>query len=256
MKYTKNVKWLGLSKKDFKIINNLALVKKSKILPLANSLCLPRTSVAFRLKKMEKRGFMERKKIKGHFEWQLTAYAKNIFLENKGKEELRMVSYNNKKDIESIFLSILKDKSKERLYFIEPYTQTKEFVEKIESRTMKNIAKVFQKEKNISEGVSSEKNIELIKKYDKRVLESMLGRATIIYVIPDKYISFDEMIFVYKNSVYTFDFKKWQALKIENKSFAKVMSSMIAALQNFGSKIDLNELIRGTLKKYKDKAYI
>ena len=247
MRYTKKIKQLGISEKELKVLNEFALLLKSKVLPLAESVGLPRTSVAFLLKKMEERGLVQKEKIGGHFEWKLTNYAKNILLENTGEEEFNITKYNSKKDIENIFLSILKDESRERIYFIEPYAQTKEFAKNMEDGSIKNIAKVFQKEKNISEGISSDKNIELIKSYNKEVLENMLGRATIVYTIPDKYISFEDMIFVYRDAVYTFNFTKWQAAKIESKSFAKTIRSMILALKNFGKKLDLNELIRNSI---------
>jgi|GEM_PF-6046275 len=247
MKYTKKIKQLGISEKDFKILSGLALLKRSKVLPLSEKVCISRTSVAFRLKKMEKRELTQKEKVGGHFEWKLTNYTENIFLENSGEGEFNITKYSSKKDIENIFLSILKDKSKERIYFIEPYTQTKEFIEKMEDDSIKNIAKVFQKEKNISEGVSSEKNIGIVKNYDKKVLEDMLGRATIVYAISDKYLSFEDMIFVYKNAVYIFNFQKWQAVKIESESFAKAVRSIILALKGLGKKVDMSELIRNAL---------
>ena len=67
MRYTKRIKNLGVSEKDFRILSALSEIGKSKILPLAKQIGLPRTSVSFRLRKMSERGLIKREQIAGHF---------------------------------------------------------------------------------------------------------------------------------------------------------------------------------------------
>ncbi len=251
MRYTKRIKNLGLSEKDFRILSTLNELGRSKILPLSKQLDLQRTSVSFRLRKMGERGLVKREQIGGHFEWTLNDYAKNIILEEKGDNNFKVTNYYSLKNIDSIIVKILKNKSNERIYFIEPYHQMEKFVSSIEQNTISAIAELFKKRKNISVGVSSVKNIKLLENYDKKTLENMLGRMTIVYTIPDEYLNFKDMIIVYKDFIYIFNFNEKSVVEIESSSFAKSMKSIILALQNFGKKIDLNEQIREVLKSKK-----
>ena len=145
----------------------------------------------------------------------------------------------------------MEDKSGERIYFIEPYYQTEKFISSIEQNTISKIAELFKKRKNISIGISSVKNIKLLENYGKKTLQNMLGRMTIVYTIPDEYLNFKDMILVYKDFVYIFNFDKKSVAEIKSSSFAESLKSIISALQNFGKKIDLNEQIRRVLKSKK-----
>ncbi len=251
MRYTKRIKNLGLSEKDLRILSALNKLGKSKILPLSKHVGLQRTSVSFRLRKMKERGLAKREQIAGHFEWTLSDYAKNIILEEKGENNLKVTNYYSLKNVDDVIAKILGDKSNERLYFIEPYHQTEKFISSIRQDAISAIAELFKKRKNISVGVSSAKNIKLLENYDKKTLENMLGRMTIVYTISDEYLNFEDMIIVYKDFVYIFNFNKMHVAEIESLSFAESMKSIILALQNFGEKIDLNKYIREVLKSKK-----
>ncbi len=248
MRYTKRIKNLGISKKDFKILFALSKVGKSKVLTLAKQIGMQRTSVSFRLRKMSERELVKREQVAGHFEWTLGDYAKSIILREKDNNTFKVTNYYLPKNINSVITKILEDKTGERIYFIEPYYQTMKYIYSIEQDIISTIAELFKKRKNISIGVSSVKNIKLLKNYDKKTLENMLGRMTIVYTIPDEYLNFEDMVIVYKDFVYIFNFNKNSINEIRSSSFAELMKSVILALQNFGEKIDLNEHIRSILK--------
>lgn len=248
MKYTKRIRNAGISKKDFLILSILDHSKQSKVSPLSEKICMPRTSLAFRLKKMLQRNLVEKIKVNNHFEWQLTNTTKEFLLKESMEDEFKASYYKTLGSIERIFKQILSDKSEERIYFIEPYIQTKKFASITSNEIMIDLATLFQRYKNISEGVSSNKNIKLLKTYDKKVLKSMLGRMAIVYTIPDEQLQFEDMIIVYKETVYTFNFDKNIAIEIKNIAFAYSMKSIILALRSFGKKIDMNEEIRNILE--------
>ena len=129
MKYTKTIRNLGVSTKDFKILNALDDVGQSKILPLEEVLQIPRTSISYRLRRMSGRNLVEKIKVKNHFEWKLTEYSKNLFLRESGNKEFKVTYYNKLSTINKIIEKIMKDKTGGRIYFIEPYKQTKKYTE-------------------------------------------------------------------------------------------------------------------------------
>ncbi len=252
MKYSNKIKNLGISKKDFKILNKLFGLKNTNVSCLSVEAQVSRTTVTFRLNKMKERGLVEKVKIGGHFEWQLTHFAKNIIFENIESDNFAIKQYFGIENIENVFLKILQNKNKSRIYFAEPYKQTIVLRKKIKPEILSSMAEAFKKSKLISEGISSSQNLDMLKTYDTKVLKSMFGRMTIIYIISDELISFNEMVIVYGNNVYLFDFVKEVLVEINNKSFAESVSKMILALKNFAQKIDLNQEIEKILKERKN----
>lgn len=106
------------------------------------------------------------------------------------------------------------------------------------------VTELFKKKKNISEGISSGKNIDLLRSYTTGVLKSMYGRMSIVHTIPDEYLSFEDMIIVYCNIIYLFNFETSVVIEIKSTPFARSMKSLIMALAHFGGKINLNEYIK------------
>ena len=249
MKYTKKLRELGISEKDFSILRALDTGGESKISPLTEVLSLPRTTISFRLKKMKQRDLVKQVVVGGHYEWTITAHAKELLVGVVSKDEFHAAHYKTAESIQNIFKQILSDKSDERIYFIEPYVQTKSFISKTKTGDIVDLTKLFRRHRNISEGVSSSKNIELIKNYDKKVMESMVGRMAIVYVVPDEYLDFEDMILVYKDTVYNVNFDKNLVIEIQNRSFARSMRSIVLALRSFGKKIDLNQYVREELNR-------
>ena len=249
MKYTRKMATLGISRKDFRILYELRELKQSKVLPFANRLSTKRTTLAFRLHKLAERNLVERVKVRGHFEWRLTYEGRKLLGEESGNVEFKIKYYNGTKNVKNIIDRILREGSNERIYFIEPYQQTKALFSTYTPKTQAYFARLFQEKKNISEGVSSSKNLELLSQYSKKVLQNMLGRMAIIYVVPDQYLRFKNMLMTQKNSTYIFDFTKEQAVEVQSELFSKSIVSLVLSLQALGKKIDLNEYIRNILNQ-------
>ncbi len=249
MKYTKKIKNMGISNKDFKILNTLNSCGESSILPLATKIKMPRTTVSFRLQKLFKKEWVEKIKVKNHPEWRVSNNFKGLILGELVSKEFMVTHYSGAINIEKVFADMLKNKSEERIYFIEPNQQIKKFISDTNSGFFTDVINLLKLKKHISEGVSSEKNLEILNGYNKKMLKNMISKMSIIYVIPDKYLSFDDNIIIHKNFVYLFNFYKNSVTKIESESFAKSIKSIIIALQNFGKKIDLNQYIREILAK-------
>jgi DNA-binding Lrp family transcriptional regulator len=249
MRYTAKIARHGISEKDFRIIDLLNSKETTKILPLAEELSLPRTSVSFRLKEMQKRELVKQTKVMNHQEWTLTSHTKELLLDWSQKDKFKANRYLTPENVLQTIKHIINDKSRERLYFIEPYQQTRSFAFGIKTKDKIDIATLFRQKKLISEGVTSEKNFELLETYDTSVLISMEGRMTIVHVVPDEYLKFEEAIFVYKNTVYSIDFDRQSVIEIVSPPLARSMKSVILALRDSGKKIDLNQYIRDVIKK-------
>lgn len=249
MKYTRQIAILGISRQDFRILCELDQLQQSKVLPFANKTGITRTTLAFRLHKLSERNLAERIKIKGHFEWKLAREGQKLLGEESGSAEFKIKYYHGTKETRNIIDRILREKNSDRIYFIEPHQQTKALFLTSTSQMLVYFGRLFQEKRNISEGVSSDKNLELLPQYTKEVLQNMLGRMAIVYVVPDRYLRFENMIITQKNATYIFDFTKGQTIEIRSELFSKSIISLVSSLQALGKKIDLNEYIRNILNR-------
>lgn len=234
----------GISRLEFKILVVLQKLNTAKVSALALKTDISRTTVSFRLNKLKLRELVERVKVGGHYEWRVTDRFNRLVLKEKSNIGLSVKSYQGSEDFKNVLTDIIKKSSKHKIYLIEPYIQTKEHEAHIDSESLSTLTQLFKECENISEGVSSEKNLELIKEYDKEVLKEMVGRMTVIHFIPDEYISFKEIVVVCDDFVYMIDFTKETVTEIQNKSFAESLISLTQTLQKFGKKIDLNGYIK------------
>ncbi|MEK7070548.1 MAG: hypothetical protein AAB966_01965, partial [Patescibacteria group bacterium] len=152
MRYTRQIATLGISRQDFRILCELSELQQSKVLPFANRVGVTRTTLAFRLYKLAERNLVERVKIRGHFEWKLAHEGWKMLGEESGSAEFKIKYYHGTKEIRNIMDRILREGSSERIYFIEPYHQTKALFLTSPPKTLVYFARLFQEKRNISEG--------------------------------------------------------------------------------------------------------
>ena len=240
---------MGISLREFTLLKHLIEASSLKTLPLSKLADIPRTTVAYLLKKMETRDLVRHITINNHQEWRVSLELKKLLLREMTSEEFSSAYYHNIEHIEKILENILKDSSQERIYFIEPYVQTQKYLSYISHKEQLHISELFQKHHNISEGISSEKNLVLLHTYNTTLLKNMSKRMAIIYVVPDEDLCFEEMIIVYKDMVYTFNFNVPFALEIKNQPLANSMKSLIKALRKYGRKINTLQYIQEILNK-------
>ncbi len=254
MHYTNNLKTLGIEEKDFKILKFLFENEEnpdntSSI--LSRMIDLPRTSVSFRLDNLEKRFLVKNKKGNKERFWSLTQQAKNI-LRKESKEKIHIEKVEGLGNLVKVFESILENKNNERIYVIEPSGQVEKYQNKVKQGELLKInlklLDLFKNKEHISETVTGEKSLEVLKTVPKEILKEMWGRATIINLVSDEYLSFSDYILVYFGKVYFLNLAKETGIIVSDKNFAESIKNTIINLTKFGRKINLNEYIKKLLE--------
>ncbi len=248
MRSTNETKRLGLTAADVKIITTLHKYGQTNPTELSIHLgSIPRTTITYRLSLLLERGWVERVRAGGHFEWQCSEAALRLVNENLVNNEITFNHYPLEQ-ISKLFEALFKDTSGERIYFLEPSTATVSLHTNLGNEFINKMALLFKAGKNISEGVTSDALLGYIKKYDQQTLREMHGRMVVMHIVPDELLRFEDMFVVYKDLVYIINPQKDHVTEVRDVSFAHSMRATIQALQHFGKKINLNEEIEKLLK--------
>lgn len=253
------IKLLALSKKEDKILAFLAGIPHSKVTDIALETKMPRTTVHFLLKKLSKRGLVERIAVNGHYEWKFlskTEFSKKLRKLLSGFESktdilggiegqgVGVEVYSGKERIKEIYKNILKVGSNERVYIIQGNKSAKRALEKIEKEYFFDFHKAFKKKDVIMEGVIGESTLDLFKKLTIKELESHADRLIITHIVPDQFVNFDIDIIIYGNYVFITNLEEENTIFIKNISITQALKSLLAFMQANSRKIDLNAYIK------------
>lgn len=247
MRSTNETKRLGLSSIDVKIIT--ALHKRGLTKPVDLAIVIndvPRTTLTYRLTLLLARGWVEKKKVAGHFEWCCSQAARELVNDTLVTNEL-IVAHHPLNQVPHILEALFKDSSNERIYFLEPTVATASVHQEFGNDFLTKMALLFKAGKNISEGVTSDALLGYLKHYSQKTLKEMHGRMVVIHLVPDDLLHFEDMFIVYRDSVYIINPKKDHVTQVKDASFAASIKTTIQALQYFGKKIDLNSEIEKLL---------
>lgn len=258
---------LGLSKREAIIFSALEICEHATVTNLAEKTKIPRTTVSFLLKKLKRRGFVNKIAIKNHKKWRLVPrdelmkrLRKTIrsfesatdILGGISGNEIGIEAYQGKTNIKRAYRRMLGVGTNDRVYAIQGNKSAALSIEKLEKEYFYDLHKEFKNKKVIIEGVISESTLRLFQKLNIEELYSHLGRLVVAFIIPDEFIDFDMDIVFFGNSVFLVSVEKEIVLFIKNDSIVKAFKGLLLLAQNTGRKIDLNahikELIEGKSK--------
>lgn len=241
-------KLLNLSKREARLLEILYKNPVQNVSQLAKSVEIPRTTVKFLLGKLEKRLLVKKTASGKRFKWSLNT--SNIEVLGLFEEKFVEV-YKGLENFEKIYLEISELPNAERIFSFQGNYSVKRALSQISMEFFNTVHVKFKKRKLIIVGIVGEKTIEMFKKLDSQSLRSHLGRATIAYVVPDAYTSFDADIFSIKDKLYLFNFQKEIAVIITNPSITAAFHSLLAFMQDHSKKLYLNEYIQSILDERK-----
>ncbi len=250
----KEKKLLDLSVEEMKILRVLSTSATLNVSNIAKASDVPRTTVYFLLQKLQKRGLVDRVKIRGHFEWKsletTVSPLTRIKKDTVTNIESLVTSYDGIDAIKFIYLKILEHAKSERLYFIQGNEQAKPSISKIDKKFLFNFHQAVKKYGVIVEGVAGEKILSIFKTLSADELASHGDRRVIIHLMPDSIMDTVLVdIIVIKDTVFVVDLSKEKIIEIEFKPFAQTVKAIINYLKIHVRKTDLNAYISGLLKK-------
>ena len=260
----KSKKILNLGSKEAAILDVLKVVNSAKVTLIAQKTLIPRTTVEFLLKNLQKRGFVDKIKIANHYEWQKISddnlagqfrYLINnldFYSEVIGKIEdksLVIDVFRGEKKIIEVAKQILKFKIHERVYYIQSAFSAQYQIAHFAEEFYLNFQAELKKSGIIMEVIAAEGILPYFKQLSKKGLESHLGRPIITYLVPDQYVNFEADIIIHQNKVIIINYEDESISIVKNKLVAVIMMNLFELIKVHSRKIDLNEYIKELMAK-------
>jgi predicted transcriptional regulator len=265
MKLTKSeLNLLGLGEKELTLFNALEKKSSSLVTDLASEINLPRTTIAFLLKKLKKRGFVEQVKINKHKEWRLKP-PKEIkdklrrlswrfdktshVLADITDKDLTLTVFTGFKNIKKAYRQILSAGKNNRVFFIQGNLSTKVTLEKIDWSYINNLHKDLRQADIVMEGLISQEVFDLFNIMSVSQIKSHLGRLIVLYIVPDQYLDLDLDIIFFADKLYFIDVIAEKIIFIKNESMVKVFKNLFYLAESFGKKVNLDEHLKKLIKE-------
>lgn len=261
---------LGLTPLDRTVLRALECAPGPRsVSALSRDLKIPRTTVAFTLSGLHARSLAKRIPVKGHREWVigdatritsalsplLSSFSKEAQLGQINDALVGIEAYRGVRRIEHACERILNLVEGERVYCIQGTLAAVLSIKKIAPAFLLQFHAGLKKRGIIMEGCSGESALSLFHSLSDRELASHQGRATVVSVFPDEYMTHDADIFAFENVSLVVFWKEEIALVIRYAPLVAVLRSLVSLLSVVGRKVDLNKHIehirtsRKTMKK-------
>lgn len=237
---------LALGEREINILEYLNRVEKERVITISRITDIPRTTVLFLLKNLEKRGLVNKLLVGKHYEWAIDRSQTESF--GLFGEQTVEVHFGIK-NFEKVYESITRLSSGERIFVFQGNKSAQAALTRISSDFFSRMHAFLKKRKIIIEGVTGESLLNLFESLPSESLRSHWGRATIVRVVPDEYINFDTDIFSTKHKLYIFNFEKEIVVTINDPSITKAFHSLIVFMFEKSRQVDLNGHIRAILEK-------
>lgn len=260
----KYLKIFGLSEKENAILKALEEGSASPT-SLAGAVELPRTTVAFLLNKLKKRGLVEKIKVGRRFQWKAAAKTDiahtlrrlsnrldpgtALFEITKGERQSEIEIYRGKERMKDALQKVLEVRKGRRVYGLQGNRSIGKSLEKIEWDFILEYQNTLKKKGIIMEGIAGESALKIFEKLTKEQLESHLGRPGVCYLAPDEFFDFNLDIMVFQNIVMTINYDEETILLIKDSMIQEAMQKFISFMESCSRKIDLNAYLRDLIEE-------
>ncbi|OGZ08694.1 MAG: hypothetical protein A3D65_01290 [Candidatus Lloydbacteria bacterium RIFCSPHIGHO2_02_FULL_50_13] len=262
---------IGLSEKEARILLSLFEKGSMTVSDLARVVSLPRTTVAFVLDELKVRGYAERVKVRGHFEWEAVeistivddATARFRSFENEIPLLREMVktqdcgrnfsvrAYTTETGMVKAYNLIIELHRGDRVYYFEGRSSVEakfRFSEEVHIRWQEAASRSGV----IMESLDSEKMLDsLWKTKSEKFWRSHLDRKLIMYLLPDEIMNFACDICVFGKTVMLFTPAQDTAIIIESRELSEALQKLFQGLKTLGRKTNFADEIRKRLNAKK-----
>lgn len=229
---------LGLNSVEIKIIEAISL-QEHDISSISRITKLPRTSLLYILKKLQKRDLVANIKTKKRRSWKsslgeslnkLKSPDPSIYTFYKGREELF-----------SVFEKIIDLPRYSRICAIQPQTSLRYALEKLPYDFAIRLNNSIKKNKIIVEGIVHEESIDTIssqfnRKEAEGIFKSFVGRLEDYVKIPHEFINIDSEIYIFQNSAYILNWNKEIGLGINDPAMVSLLTGMFSCVKDLGKR--------------------
>lgn len=263
----KALEGIGLSEKEARILLSLLEKGSMTVSDLARLVNMPRTTVAFVLEELNRKGYAERVRVQGHFEWEavdLSTIVDDVVLRFRSFENevplLREIvktqdwgrnfsvrAYTTSVGMIKAYNLLIELSRGDRIYYFEGRASVEakfHFSEEVHLRWQE----AARQAGIIIESLESEKLFDHV--WDMRSEEfwkGHLGRSMILYLLPDEIMNFPCDICAFGKTVMLFIPGKDTAIVVESKELSEALQKLFHGLKLLGRKTNFADEIRKRL---------
>lgn len=242
-------KTFGLNSRESALLKHLFTAETETVSKISRATSIPRTTVHFLLKKLAERGLARKERVEGHYEWSLDSSATHLF--TIPKTDIVDIQFGLS-NFKRLYKRLSESPRGERIVAFQGNQSAQIALAELSNEFFSRMHESMKKRKIVIEGVIGESTLSLFEKLTSSSLRSHWGRATIVHVVPDHYISFDADIFSVKDKLFLFNFEKEIAITITNPAITSAFHSLLTFMLEHSEQINLNDHIQNILDSRSD----
>jgi hypothetical protein len=239
---------LGLTKQENKIMWAISDMAK-QISDIARITKLPRTSLLYILRGLERRNLVKSLRDRKYTYWKSNTINAFRMLKNTASE---VVIHNGIPAIMTIFDRLINQPKNSRIKGLQPDKSLGYALKKFDSHTLGVLNSAIKDKKFIMEGIVHEKSVTNIisehgQKKAQKIFDSFVGRLEDYVKIPDDFADVESEIYIFGGSAYIFNWNKEIALEINNKDMVALLEAMFSCVKELGIRYSQNKKMEATL---------
>jgi len=247
---------IGLSEKEARAL--LCLFEKGSITvsDMARTLNIPRTTVAVILDNLKRRGYADKVKVRGHFEWEAVEisaiteeasarfhnfekeipYLKELVKTQDLSHGFSVRSYTTRAGLIKAYNLILELHRKDRIFYIEGRASVEAKL-LFSDKLLVGWQEAIKRTGIVMEALSSEKIFDHVwNTKNRQFWEAHLGKQLIVYMLSDEIMNFPCDICAFGQTVMLFIPAKDIAVIIESKELSESLQKLFHGLKTLGRK--------------------
>jgi hypothetical protein len=238
---------LGLQPTEKAIIKAVEYSPRN-ISDIARDTKIPRTSLLYMLKKLQRRKLVIQKK-----QGRRTLWESNLTVASKQMPDKNITVYRGVPTIFKIMEEWTTLPKNTRVVGIQPDKSIKQSLRKNSLSNWLRINEGIKHNSLIIEGIVHEKSVNSIisevgKDKAKKIFDSFVGRLEDYVKIPDEFADVESEIYICKGSAYIINWNKEIAIGIHDKDMTNLLMSMFSCVKEMGTRYSQNE----KMKQYKE----
>ena len=255
-----NIKLLGLSRAEIKVLDALRAEKNTPLL-IAEYSKVSRPAVYEILDRLHKRGIVKSNIKNGKKYWsqakerdleqELYETKKELFDIEDGVEEVRglsdstVVVHRGGEAIRKLLGNLFKEHKDQRFHAIQGDVVVIGWNKIFGIEGTNELNRDIKKNRIIMEGILPygwfERQTKLL---GKKWAEDFEGRAAVTHEIDEEYFDHGGQIFIFRNSLYLMAMNEEIIIEVRNSEIQKLILSMFCFIQDNSRKIDVNRILR------------
>lgn len=256
----KNLKLLGLSPKEIKVLDAL-IIGNTTPLAIYWFTEISRPAIYEILARLKSRGLIGSYIKDGKTYWRMarnrdieeTIYeAKRQLLgieegveEVRGASDATVIVHRGASAIRALLSSLFKDNKEQKLYAMQGDVVDIGWNKIFGVEGINEINQLIKKNRIITEGIIPEGWFERqFKLLGEEWAEEFVGRAAITHEIEERYFKHGGQVFVFKDSLYLIAMNEEIIIEIRNSEIQKLILAMFRFIEDNSKKIDVNSVLR------------